>query len=122
MRDKKHILVVDDVATNLRYVAEVLKDLYRVSMAKNGDQAFKILEKSVPDLILLDVKMPDMDGIAIFEKLSEDERYKDIPVVFLTADSQEENLEKCLAMGAKGYVKKPFNYGEFVKLIGGIIS
>lgn len=122
MKSKKQILVIDDVSTNLRFVAEVLKDTYSVSLAKSGDQAFKIMEKIVPDLILLDVKMPEMDGFEVFEKILADENKKDIPVVFLTADSLEEYEEKCTSMGAKGYFRKPLSYDPFVKFIDDIFS
>ena len=69
---KKHILIVDDVTTNLRFIGELLKEEYSLSMARSGDQALKMLKKIDVDLILLDVKMPKMDGIDVMEQLSKD--------------------------------------------------
>ncbi len=89
MKSKKHILIVDDVTINLRYIAEILKDNYSLSMAKSGEQALKILNKTAVDLILLDVKMPVMDGFDVLRELSADKKYKDIPVILLTADNND---------------------------------
>lgn len=107
-RLKKHILVVDDVTTNLRYIGEILKEKYSLSMAKSGTQALKMMEKNVPKLILLDIKMPEMDGYELLEKIKADIRYSDIPVIFLTADSEDGIESKCLRMGASDFIKKPF--------------
>ena len=107
-KNKKHILVVDDVTTNLRYIGEVLRDRYTLSMAKSGTQALKVMEKNIPDMILLDIKMPVMDGYEVLETLKKDERYSNIPVIFLTADADEGNETKGLRMGASDFIKKPF--------------
>ena len=90
----KHILMVDDVATNLKCAGEVLKDKYELSMAKSGKQALKILEKERPDLILLDINMPDMDGYETMEKIKEIPDCAEIPIVFLTAESENESEVK----------------------------
>lgn len=108
MKNKKQILIVDDVPTNLRCLGEVLKENYFLSMAKSGEQALKNLEKVVPDLILLDVKMPEMDGYETLERIKGDIRYKDIPVIFLTADTEAGSELKGLRMGASDFIKKPF--------------
>lgn len=122
MKNRKHILIVDDVTTNLRYIGEVLKDNYTLSMAKSGEQAFKMLEKALPDLILLDVKMPGMDGFSVISKLSDDDRYKDIPVIFLSADSQEETEIKGLKLGAVDFISKPFSPEEIQQRIREVLG
>ncbi len=114
MKSKKHILIVDDVTTNLRYIGEVLKENYILSMAKSGEQVFKILEKARPDLILLDIKMPQMDGFTVFSKLSSDEKFNSIPVIFLSGDNQEENEVKGIELGAKDFIRKPFDPEDMV--------
>ena len=114
MKNKKHILIVDDVTTNLRYIGEVLKENYILSMAKSGEQVFKILEKARPDLILLDIKMPQMDGFTVFSKLSSDEKFNSIPVIFLSGDNQEENEVKGIELGAKDFIRKPFDPDDMV--------
>lgn len=122
MKNRKHILIVDDVTTNLRYIGEVLKDNYTLSMAKSGEQAFKMIEKALPDLILLDVKMPGMDGFSVISKLSDDDRYKDIPVIFLSADSQEETEIKGLKLGAVDFISKPFSPEEIQQRIREVLG
>lgn len=105
---KKHILIVDDVTTNLRFIGELLKEEYSLSMAGSGDQALKMLKKIDVDLILLDVKMPKMDGIDVMEQLSKDKDLGKIPVIFLSADGQEETQDKVYELGAADFIKKPF--------------
>lgn len=69
MERRKHILIVDDVSTNLKCEGEVLKGKYRMSMAKSGEQALELLEETIPDLILMDVIMPGMDGYETMLKI-----------------------------------------------------
>lgn len=108
MEAKKHILMVDDVTTNLRCASEVLRDNYKISMVKSGTQALKFLETVIPDLILLDISMSDMDGYETLEHIKHNPQWTDIPVVFLTADADGESEIKGLKMGAMDYIRKPF--------------
>ena len=122
MKSKKHILIVDDVTINLRYIAEILKDNYSLSMAKSGEQALKILNKTAVDLILLDVKMPVMDGFDVLRELSADKKYKDIPVILLTADNNDSTQDKGLSLGAADYIRKPFVPEEIIERIEKVLS
>lgn len=106
--EKKHILVVDDNTTNLKYATNILTEYYRVSMAKSGEQALELLKKVIPDLILLDIMMPTMDGYTTFKHIKESSLTSSIPVIFLTADVECESEIKGLKMGAMDYIKKPF--------------
>ncbi len=108
MDRKKHILIVDDVTTNLKVAADVLKDNYQLSMAKSGAQALEFLKKAKPDLILLDVRMPGMDGYETLEHIKANSDTANIPVVFLTVDDQRESEIKGLKMGAMDFILKPF--------------
>lgn len=121
-KNKKHILVVDDVTTNLHCVGEVLKEKYILSMAKSAEQAFKILEKNVPHMIILDIKMPGMDGFEFLEKIRGDIRFATVPVIFLTADKQEEYESKCLRMGASDFIRKPFSADVMLSRIERILE
>lgn len=105
----KHILMVDDVATNLKCAGEVLKDKYELSMAKSGKQALKLLNEIQPDLIILDINMPDMDGYETMEKIKENPKCADIPVVFLSADAENESELKSFHLGAMDFIRKPFD-------------
>lgn len=105
----KSILMVDDVTTNLICAAEVLRTSYNVSTAKSGRQALLMLQEMTPDLIMLDVNMPRMDGYEVFEKLQENPVWAKIPVVFLTAESEMSQEIKGLEMGAMDFIRKPFD-------------
>ena len=108
MLSDKHILIVDDVNTNLKCASEVLKDSFQVSMVKSGKHALKFLKECIPDLILLDISMPEMDGYETMRKIKENPLWKDIPIVFLTADTDRDSEIKGLRMGAMDYIRKPF--------------
>src|SRR5690349_3276061 len=82
-----HLLIVDDVAQNIQIVASMLKfDQYRLSFALSGQVALQLIEQQRFDLILLDIQMPEMDGFAVCQRLKREERTRDIPVIFLTAN------------------------------------
>ena len=106
---KQRILIVDDTPENIDVLIEVLSD-YKRSVATNGKKALQIANSdSPPDLILLDIMMPEMDGYEVCQKLKSEEATKDIPVIFLTAMASEENETKGLEMGAIDYITKPIS-------------
>ncbi len=108
--DKKEqiVLVVDDDVTSLKLATGILEKDYRVAAAISGTMAFKYLENNRPDLILLDLNMPDMDGFEVMEKLHADPEYAKIPVIFLSAAQTPQSEAKCLMAGAVDYVSKPY--------------
>lgn len=104
------ILVVDDTAENLFLLNDLLKDLYKVKVTTNGSHAIRIATgDSPPDLILLDVMMPGMDGYEVCRRLKADLRTREIPVIFLTARSDVEDERHGLELGAVDYITKPFS-------------
>ncbi|MFO7751637.1 MAG: response regulator [Desulfobacteraceae bacterium] len=109
MTRKSRILVVDDSPSNIDVILEVLEELYVVIVATNGAEALSIVKKNRPDLILLDIMMPDMNGYEVINLLKADERTNDIPVIFLTALDEVNDEVKGLDMGAVDYVVKPFS-------------
>ena len=106
--DKNTILVVDDDKTNLILAQNILTPRYRIAASNSGSTALKYLEGHLPDLILLDINMPEMDGFEVLEHIRQREETKSIPVIFLTADNLAETEIKCFQMGAMDYVTKPF--------------
>ena len=107
--NKPMILVVDDVPTNVQILAEALHGLYRIKVASNGNDALDIAQREPhPDLILLDVMMPDMDGFEVCRRLKADLRTQKIPVIFATAMSSMADEERGLNLGAVDYITKPF--------------
>ncbi|WP_027184760.1 diguanylate cyclase [Desulfovibrio inopinatus] len=110
MHDEEYtILIVDDEYINRVALAELLTPYYRVILAKNGDQAMELATSAArPDLILLDVVMPEQSGYDVLRRLRNEERTKDIPVIFVTALSGDDDEEKGLLLGAVDYIVKPF--------------
>lgn len=107
---KQTVLVVDDTPENLTLITELLKDLYRVKIATNGSKALQIAFSSEPpDLILLDIMMPEMDGYEVCRQLKKDSQTADIPVIFLTAKSEIEDELKGFELGAVDYITKPIS-------------
>ena len=106
---KRKILIVDDVPTNITVLTEILMSDYKMLCATNGKDALKLAVSSVPDLILLDIMMPDMDGYEVCRQLKSDDRTQNIPVIFLTAKKEEEDEVKGLELGAVDYISKPFS-------------
>lgn len=103
----KHILVVDDVSANLRCVKMILQDDYKVSCVKSGEEALDFVSKQYPDLLLLDIGMPQMDGYEVLTRLKSSDDTKQIPVILLTADGDLESERKGIKLGAAAYVVKP---------------
>jgi diguanylate cyclase (GGDEF)-like protein len=108
MNNKQRILVVDDERFNLNVLADLLKTDYTVILAKNGAQALERAGKQPPDLILLDIMMPGMDGYQTLKALKENQTTREIPVIFITALGGGEEEEKGLLLGAVDYIVKPF--------------
>ncbi|MDR2590894.1 MAG: response regulator [Oscillospiraceae bacterium] len=116
--ERKIIILVDDVKANLDQGRSILKPYYQVYPASSGAKLFSYLEKNViPDLILLDIEMPEMNGYEVITKLKEDPRYKEIPVIFLTARSDDNSEIHGLSLGASDYMFKPFSAPLLLKRI-----
>jgi diguanylate cyclase (GGDEF)-like protein len=104
---KQAILIVDDTPANIEILSEVLNVEYEVLFATSGQDALEIAFDETPDLILLDIMMPNMDGYEVCARLKADSRTRAIPVIFVTAMDQEEDETKGLAVGAIDYLIKP---------------
>lgn len=113
MTEHVNILVIDDNQENLRVVSNYLKEKgYKIALALDGESAFKILEENKIDLILLDIMMPEMDGFEVCKKLKEKPQTKDIPVIFLTAKTDTNDVVEGFNLGAVDYITKPFKKEE----------
>lgn len=104
----KSILVVDDNSVCLSLAKSMLSDCYSVFAVLSGEQALKFLEKKTADLILLDINMPEMSGFETLKSIKENPVTKDIPIIFLTSDTDPETERKCFEMGAHDFIVKPF--------------
>ncbi len=108
--DKATVLVVDDTPDNLALMSALLKNTYKVKVANHGAKGLQIAASAIPpDLILLDVMMPDIDGYEVCRRLKADARTRNIPVIFLTAKSEPEDEKKGLELGAADYITKPIS-------------
>lgn len=110
---KAVILVVDDLQENLYFLEELLEiEQYKVLCAFNGEEAFMIIEKEIPDLILMDLFMPKITGIEVCKSLKNNPKFKEIPIIFLTASHETSHLIQAFDAGAADYITKPFNLPE----------
>ncbi len=106
------ILIVDDSETNVDILVDLLVDDYDVAVAMDGETALEIAGEDIPDLILLDIMMPGIDGYEVCKKLKNEPGTSSIPVVFLSALTEEEEVQRGLALGAVDFITKPLNATE----------
>ena len=103
-----HILIVDDSINNIEFLSDILSDYYEVMFANSGTKALQMAADLLPDLILLDIVMPEQDGYEIIKILKEEPETAQIPVIFITAKSSKEDMLKGFELGAVDYIAKPF--------------
>ncbi|MES2481641.1 MAG: response regulator [Pseudomonadota bacterium] len=116
--EKPTILVVDDTPENLMLISDLLRKNFNVKVANNGQRALVLATTGVvPHLVLLDVKMPGMDGYEVCRQLKSDPVTRIIPVVFLTAMGAAEDERKAIEAGAEGYLTKPVSAGKLMSII-----
>lgn len=109
------ILIVDDNAQNLQFLGNILAEKgYEIGVAQGGLQALNFIASRQPDLILLDIMMPEMDGYEVCKKLKERQYTRHIPVIFLTAKTESEDIVKGFEAGGVDYVTKPFKSAELL--------
>ncbi len=111
-KNKPHILIVDDNPTNIDILVNTLKENYRLGISKNGEKTLIYAEKNKPDLILLDIMLPDINGYEVCKQLKENHVTKDITVIFITSIQETASKTKGFEIGAVDYITKPFNSAE----------
>lgn len=114
---KKRIMIVDDSAVMLRSMKGILDRTYTVYLSTSGKQALQAIPEKRPDLVLLDYKMPEMDGIAVLEAMRADDSMKDIPVVFLTSVADRKTVDSILRLKPAGYILKPPDQSKVLETI-----
>jgi len=119
----KKILVVEDNPMNLELVADILEAQgYEVVQAKEGYEALRIASEERPDLILMDIQLPELDGLEVTRRLKSNESTRDINIVALTAYAMRGDEERVREAGCSGYIAKPINTREFVKVIAAYLD
>lgn len=119
----RKILIVDDepnIVMALEYTFK--KNDFEVFIARDGKEALNILKKEIPDAIILDIMMPEVDGFATLDQIKADERLQKCKVVFLSAKNKESDIEKGLEKGADAYITKPFSVKKIVEKINELID
>jgi two-component system, sensor histidine kinase and response regulator len=117
------VLIVDDNPNNIQVVATIMAERsYELGIAMNANEAYKFLEENTPELILLDIDMPEIDGYEVCSTLKRNPKYKDIPIIFLTVKEEKEDVVKAFDLGAVDYVTKPFNRKELISRVRTHIS
>ncbi len=115
---QSNVLIVDDVAENIQVLGNILDENdIEFSYATSGNEALEAIAYSKPDLLLLDINMPEMSGFEVCEELKKDPETKRIPIIFLTARTEQEDIVKGLTIGAVDYVTKPFNPKELISRV-----
>ena len=115
---KANVLIVDDTQQNIQVLGTILHEQgYRINIAQDGVQALAVARKVHPDLILLDVMMPEMDGFEACRHLKADPATDDIPIIFLTARTETDDIVRGLELGAVDYITKPFNQTELLRRV-----
>lgn len=107
--DKSRVLIVDDEPGNIKILSSVLAGDYALSVATSGAQALQVAQVQLPDIVLLDMVMPEMDGIQVCEALKANDETRDIPVIFVTSMTDSVNEERGFDAGAVDYISKPIS-------------
>lgn len=115
IKDNINILIVDDTPEHIHIASSILRELgYSIRVANNGNTALKLIEKQIPTLLLLDVKMPGLNGFEICKLLKDNTIYEDMAIIFMTAAEDAYSISKGFSLGAQDYVVKPYNSYELI--------
>ena len=114
---RKTIMVIDDMAAILEHAKQLLKDEYSVIPCISAKQALEIMDKRKPDLILVDINMPEMDGFDFIRRIKSDERFSDVHVMMITAEITSQIESKGYELGAENFVLKPFSQPVMIRKI-----
>jgi DNA-binding response OmpR family regulator/nitrogen-specific signal transduction histidine kinase len=117
-RSRDLVLIVDDNPNNIQVLASIMAECgYELGIAQHANEVYQFLEDNTPELILLDVEMPDIDGYEVCSTIKADPQYKEIPIIFLTVKDETEDIVKGFDLGAVDYITKPFNRKELISRV-----
>lgn len=120
--DKKKVLIIEDEENILDAQAMILEDEFKVIKATDGEEGFKLAEKHTPDLVVLDLMLPNRGGYDICFNLRQDEKLRDVKILMVTALSQEIDKKKGRMVGTDHYMTKPFEPEEFLEKVRSLLS
>ena len=123
MKLDKRILLVDDSTTNNILLQNIFEDEgYTVDVAFNAKEAYKLIDKNRPDIILLDIMMPEIDGLKILETINSDTNTNSVPVIMVTARDDEETHQNAIKQGAVDYIRKPIDVEAIIEKVKAILN
>ena len=114
---RPRLLLVDDEPTNLQVLRQVLQQEYRLQFATDGQRALELAREHTPDLILLDVMMPNLDGYTTLSEIKKNENLNNIKIIFLSAKTGENDIKKGLDLGADAYMTKPYSIKKLTEKV-----
>ncbi len=115
---KAKVLLVDDEAFNLDFLQQALEDEnYEIFIAADGQEALKKIKSEQPDLVLLDLMMPIIDGFEVLQKVKEDDMLRDIPIIIISAEHDSKSVVKGIKQGAEDYMTKPITAAQLIKKV-----
>ena len=118
----KYILAADDEEINREIILEIIEDDYEIKCVVNGEECLKSIAERIPDLLLLDVGMPGIDGIEVCKRLRADEKTRSLPIFLLSGYASKDNIATGLDAGANKYISKPFRPSELISAIEGLLG
>jgi CheY-like chemotaxis protein len=119
----KTILVIDDSTTNIVLLQAVLNSKgYSIDTAQNVKDAFSIINRKMPDLILLDLLMPRINGFDFLKEIKADKKNKDIPIIVVSALTDQENIQKAMSLGANEFITKPVDVQKLVDIVASVFE
>ncbi|MBI2950860.1 response regulator [bacterium] len=118
----KKILIVEDVEWNRDLLAQVLEEAYAIIEAVDGREGLEVAEAERPDLILMDLSLPEMDGWELAARIRQTESIRDVPIIAVTAHAMAGDEERALKAGCNGYLSKPIDEEELLKKVRGLIG
>lgn len=122
-RGKPRVLLVDDDPVIVRLLQVNFRlEGFEIDTASTGGEALRRIAERLPDVVVLDVMMPGIDGWGVYEKIKQDPQARDVPVIFLSALAQDEHLQRGYALGVDGYVTKPFDPAHLVQVVRGVLA
>ena len=123
MKNSQKILVIDDSNTNIVLLEAILETRgYKIMTALSVKEAIPMIEKELPDLILLDLLMPEVNGFDFLEKIKNEEKFQGIPVIIVSALTDDENINRTMEMGAVEFIKKPVNIERLVSRVENVLE
>lgn len=120
--ERKRVFIIDDSTIQRNMLKSLLREQYDIDDAASGREALRKMRTWMPDLILLDYDMPEQDGKEVFERLQKEERYRDIPVVFLTGVKEKEKIQAVLGLLPAGYLLKPVEQARLMELLEELVG